>query len=80
MHMHTVFKKLKENQPHSQLIIQTHRQSQWTGNGPLEIQNSLCFRTWELKYLPNAVNLWSNITAMELPSPHIQSLLEPVLR
>ena len=32
-----------------------------------------------LKSLPTAVDLWSNTIAIELPSPHIPSLLEPFL-
>ncbi len=32
------------------------------------IQYSLCLNTWEIKSLPNALDLWSNIIAMELPS------------
>ncbi len=42
------------------------------------IQNSLCFSTWKLKSLPNAVDLWSNIIVILLSS-HIPSLLEPLL-
>ena len=34
-----------------------------------------CFSTWKLKSLPNAVDLWSNITAMDnhLHTPHCSS-------
>ncbi len=44
-----------------------------------KIKNSLCFSTWELKSLPNAVDLWSIIIAMELPSPHVPSLFRTLL-
>ncbi len=40
-------------------------------HNPSLIKNSRCFSTWELKSLPNEVDLWSNIIAMELPSSRI---------